>query len=607
MDVSSPRRSVSLALVWAGPLAISLSFIAMALWTWGAWPDLLVDFGKELYVPWRISQGKALYADVAYFLGPLSPHFNALCFILFGVGLRTLVVSNLLIAALIAALLFRLLDGLAGRLAATVGGLVFVLLFAFPQYLEGGNYNFICPYVHEVTHGTALSLLALLALRAHLRAPPGQLRHAALAGLCIGLTFLTRAEIFVACTAGVGAGLTLDAWARRPGWRPPCACAAAALAPPIIALLLLCLRLPLSSAIEGVLMPYTAIFKWNLAGARFYRWSMGTLDLGDNLRALLRYSGVLLGLFGGITTLALALRGPRRARLLLPTALFVMLAVVLELLVEIPSWLSAPRPLPLALLGLILISAHALRKIVARAEDPAGLILRLAALIFALVMLGKIMLFSRIYHYGFAMAMPGFVLASAALVSWLPAWIDRRGGVGGLLRAAVLGCLLAACVAHLRISAYFYGLKDTMVSSGADAFRADRRGVAMNELLTRLRQAPAGATVAVFPEGAIINYLARRGSSTPYLNFIPTDLTIFEAQVLPAFRANPPDYTVLVQRNTSDYGARSFGGDYGQECMRWIQDNYRPIWRHVVPPIHDERFAIMLLRRKDAQGAILEK
>jgi hypothetical protein len=50
---------------------------ALLAWTWRKWPDILVDFGRELYIPWQLVSGKVLYVDIAYFNGPLSPYLNA--------------------------------------------------------------------------------------------------------------------------------------------------------------------------------------------------------------------------------------------------------------------------------------------------------------------------------------------------------------------------------------------------------------------------------------------------------------------------------------------------------------------------------------------------
>jgi len=71
-------------------------------------PDILVDFGIQLYLPWRISQGDVLYRDVMYLTGgPLSQYFNALLFKIFGVSFRTLIFANLAITAGLLVLVYR--------------------------------------------------------------------------------------------------------------------------------------------------------------------------------------------------------------------------------------------------------------------------------------------------------------------------------------------------------------------------------------------------------------------------------------------------------------------------------------------------------------------
>src|SRR5207249_8319465 len=106
-----------------GPALITIAAAGMLAWSWGRWPDPVLDFGRELYVPWQLADGKVLYEDIAYFNGPLSPYFNALWFRIFGASLRTLVYVNLAIVAWLLVVLYDLLARLGGRIAATVGGL----------------------------------------------------------------------------------------------------------------------------------------------------------------------------------------------------------------------------------------------------------------------------------------------------------------------------------------------------------------------------------------------------------------------------------------------------------------------------------------------------
>ena len=84
---------------WVGPGIVAVTGAALAAWTWRAWPDPVVDFGRELYVPWRLAQGDTLFRDIAWFNGPLSPYWNALWFRAFGTGLMTIVLVNLALLA----------------------------------------------------------------------------------------------------------------------------------------------------------------------------------------------------------------------------------------------------------------------------------------------------------------------------------------------------------------------------------------------------------------------------------------------------------------------------------------------------------------------------
>src|SRR5262249_37845680 len=181
---------------WLGPSLIALVAFAMLRWTWMAWPDLLIDFGRELYVPWRLAEGQVLYRDIAYFNGPLSSYWNSAWFRGFGASVTTLVASNLLVLGALTALLYRMLCQIGSRVGATAACLMFILLFGFGQFLNIGNYNFAAPYSHDLTHGMLLSILALTFVALYQR--HRRLGFVTAAGLAMGLLYLTKVEVLVA-------------------------------------------------------------------------------------------------------------------------------------------------------------------------------------------------------------------------------------------------------------------------------------------------------------------------------------------------------------------------------------------------------------------------
>jgi hypothetical protein len=117
---------------WPGLALVGGVFVLAAVLSWRRWPDLLVDFGIQLYLPWRISEGEVLYRDVAYLTGgPLSQYFNALLFKIFGVSFRTLIFANLAIAAGMLLLIYRRFLAAADQLTATLIGLAWCWFLFF--------------------------------------------------------------------------------------------------------------------------------------------------------------------------------------------------------------------------------------------------------------------------------------------------------------------------------------------------------------------------------------------------------------------------------------------------------------------------------------------
>src|SRR5207248_2342677 len=149
---------------WSGLLIVAAIFILMAAFSWRKWADIVVDFGMQLYVPWRLSEGDLLYRDVMYLPGgPFSQYFNALLFKIFGASLTTLIFANLTITAAMLVLIYRQFLRATDRWTATTICVAIVTAFAFSFYTDG-NYNFIAPYCHDILHGLALSVCALVLL-----------------------------------------------------------------------------------------------------------------------------------------------------------------------------------------------------------------------------------------------------------------------------------------------------------------------------------------------------------------------------------------------------------------------------------------------------------
>lgn len=593
-----------------GPLVVTLVFFGLALWSWRKWPDPLVDFGRELYTPWRLAEGKLLYRDVESLFEPLSQYWNAVVFKLFGVSLSALVFVNLAILAGLTALVYRWLAAVCDRLAATVAAVVLLAVFGFSQYVGIGNYNFITPYSHEATHATALAVAMIYCL--HRWMLGGSLRLAAAAGLCLGLIFLTKTEVAVAAAAAAGAALAAASLSKESPPAVPRAAgcfAAAALAPALLFFFYFAVHVSAADAARYTLAGWTTLFKGEVAAGDFYRRVTGLEDPWGNALRMIRIFAAL-GALAGIVAAADVLS---RRWIKNPFAAFAAggaasLLIFASLFESIP-WRQLGRALPLVTVAaLALVIALARKRAPDRAE--AARFGSLAAWsVFALILLGKIFLNAHVYHYGFYLAMPATL---AAVVGWLwaiPRLLAARWSCGRLTQAFALVAIGAFVVAHLKISDGMYLLKTVPVGAGEDQFfafdgRASPAGIGVAETLRLIdREVPRDATLVVFPEGVMINYLSRRVNPTPFINFMVPELRqTGEARVVAALAANPPDYVILAHKDTREYGVGFFGSDpaYGKAIMDWVRDRYTTIAIIGAEPLQSGAFGIKLLKRKNS-------
>ncbi len=601
-DERLTARSLSVALL-AGPAALVAVAAAMAWWTWGTWADVLVDFGQQLYLPWQITQGRALYADLAYYNGPLSQYVNALAFRWFGVGLQTLVVLNLCWMGLLVGLLHHACRRVGGRVSAAAACLVFLLLFGFAHYVGISNYNYVCPYSHEMTHGLILSLAAMVCVWYGSRFGPGM---SAAGGMLLGLAFLTKAEVFVAGAAGTLSVLILTPLARPSQGRQTLKRAggflAGLLVPPLIAFLLLCLRMPPRLAFTGTMGSWVAVANKELAGLEFFQRGMGLTDIRGNLLLMAAWAGGYAVAILAVASMSLAARKSARRQALWAGVTVIALAGGLWVFWRKIAWGNAARGLPLALL---FIGAILTVQFFRTRGDPGARerkVRQISLTVFALAMLGKMALNARIYHYGFVLAMPATLLLVVALMDWIPAAVERRGGSSLVFRAGAFVLLGGLVFAYLGIQGRVMSRQDRWVTGPAgDRLRADavRGGIVDKVLEVFPRRIQAGETLAALPEGVMLNFLLRRPNPTPFTNFMPTEMILFgETKILAAFREHPPDWIALVHKDTSEFGFRFFGQNYGRKLFAWIMAAYRPVGVVGAIPLRDNRQGILLMRRK---------
>jgi Dolichyl-phosphate-mannose-protein mannosyltransferase len=566
----------------------ALLFVALAWWSWRKWPDPLIDFGRELYTPWQITRGRVLYRDIDTLFGPLSPYLNALWFRVFGVSMMTLAICNMAIFALIVAGIHRLLRRSTDRGTATAASIVALVLFGFCQYIEAGNYNFVCPYSHEATHGLALAVGMALCVQQALGGERPNFFWT-LAGVLFGATLLTKPELSLAAAAGVVVAWACSAVVERSDLRRLTGIAAlfvsgAALVP-LAFFLYFRLHMEASDALRAIGSALINPAVSGIAANTFYQTGMGLEAPFANLLRMLAAFGALIAFVGAAVALSASPARSTSRSVALHRGLRLCLIVVGIYFIP---WYSVPRALPLIAITALVALILQLRQVRHDRARTGSLISLIAWSTFGLVLLAKMALNARLTQYGFYLALPATTVA-IVLVGWvIPSAIHQRAGEASArsFRAVTVWALAGAIASYLGVSHGMYRAKDLAIGGNGDRFYVSSapgrwRGTALADTLREVeRVAAPSSTLAVLPEGVMINYLTRRDSPLRVINLMPPELETFgEDSVLRSLAAAPPDLIVLVHKDMREYGYPMFGEDprYGRRVLDWINARYRRI------------------------------
>ncbi|MFU2208454.1 hypothetical protein [Solidesulfovibrio sp. C21] len=603
MKRSPPCPDTAARLLALGCCALAAIFIARQ---WGSFGDIQIDFGRELYIPWQLAQGRVLYRDVASFNGPLSPYCNALVFALFSPTRTTLLATNLAVLAATLLFLWKTVRALAGPWAALAALAYFLATTGCNMVTPLANYSSVAPYSHEITHAMLLLYAGIWVLLLFARAPSKGL--GATLGLLVGGCLLTKPECALAGLIGLGGGMAAALAASGLPRRQKAVLAAFGIAgaalPMALAVAALSTAMPAGEALANVTRMWRMLAMPEITHLPFFKVVTGLGDIRGNL-AQAGWSLVLQAVLAGyLACLALTRtafdRLPGLVAAVLPVFLLALTYFLLPFPVQSRAILLLPRCWPLLLPLAALVLAIRLPRLPA-ASRPAG-VAGLGLCLVAGALAGKIVLRAVPYHYGALLLGPAGTLWCLWLVGFFPRLFRDASRRRVCAACAVAVCILLPwpLVAHgiARLAA-----PTATVSSPRGTLTTDFRGPAIAQTLASLRQeARPGDTLAVLPEGAMLNFLSGLPNPTPYIALIPGEWYSFgPRRIEEAYRTHPPTWVIFLDRSMAEYGFPTLCAGYGAALCRFFAAHYTEAAQF--GPIADREpgaAVVRLLRRKPA-------
>jgi hypothetical protein len=323
----------------------------------------------------------------------------------------------------------------------------------------------------------------------------------------------------------------------------------------------------------------------NKADNDFYRWCLGLSAPTQHLKMILLETvglAIILGCYARLCRI--------RGFGLMGKALLVIAGGVIGIFSFGFDWGQCGYALPvlcLSSIGILLWQAR---------PNTTGELQPLPFLwgIFSLALLGKLGIYPRIWHYGFVLAMPAFLQAVYFLLWQLPSFLESHGAQAIYFRAMVSLGLLIGFGQLWQESKVSYNQRTAWVGRGADRILVFRpgylpSGVTMGRVTDWIQtNTPPNSTLAVLPDGAMVNFLSRRVNPTGFLRWNPTESAVFGPEKMEESFTNSssqPDYIVLLEITINQFGLKPFGEDPrdGLELKQWITAHYHPVYRDSPP------------------------
>lgn len=552
-------------------LIIGGAFFSLLKFTWLKWGDLIVDVGREMYVPLEILSGKLLYRDIAYLYGPFSPYFNALLYKICGVSLYSLYLNGIITAAAVCFLIYRLSRIFLNIFFSTLAALNFLIVFAFGHYVYYGNYNFILPYTYAAVNAVVFALAAV-----HFFNRPG------LCGFFIFLALLAKVEVGLAVFIAVSCASILQPTIPKFRIRMlfPLLSAAAVYA-------VFFLSIPDSALRQFVL---DRIFLNMDSGYIFTRWMSGIGDFRQNL--LLIFKSILGYIFLAGLFLCGAFFAGRLRRF--QYRLFILAACAALALFFIKK--SFPfdwqfRPLPLICLMVTAVSIYR--------KQP--LLFCLSA--FSFLLLVRVLFFVRPGHFGFYLVVPALAAYYIFFISIIPSFFAGGPAARAFYNTGLALVFIFFIAGHFGLSRFSYQSRTLEVSTNRGTiytFNNPRERNIRSLIAYLLDNTRPAETLVVFPEGLPVNFLAGRANPLAYNTFTPIDLVTkgVSEEIIQGLESQRVDYIAINQRELSEFGCRAFGIDYAQPLWGYIKNNYTLIKRFGPFPYTTDEFGIALFKRR---------
>ena len=152
---------------------------------------LLIDTGREFYIPSRILAGEALFKDIFIIYGPFSYLFNAFIMKIFGQSLYSIYIAGLFNSLLIILFIYLISAQFIKKNLSFLIALISIFSLVYNTFL----YNSNLPYTYAISYALSFFLISVFCLIKYTKSD--NILFARIAAIFGGLSLICKYEFLI--------------------------------------------------------------------------------------------------------------------------------------------------------------------------------------------------------------------------------------------------------------------------------------------------------------------------------------------------------------------------------------------------------------------------
>ena len=534
--------------------------------------NLLIDNGREVYLPTQILSGHILYKNLFNIYGPFSYMFNAFLFKIFGINLNVLYLAGCVCSFLIINLIYLISRKFLPAFVSFSISFYTISLGILTLNL----FNFIFPYSYGMLYGLVAFLASVWFLLKYQEIPEKTF-YLYLSSFFAGLCVINKYEFF----------------------------------PYLIVILYAIIRIKPLKLKEYYYAIFSLLFVPVFCLGVLFLQGMGINDLSNSVSIIkkmsqtetLKYFYQTQGTYFHKKTIWMLCNNFLRT--IIPLALFIYgfksSKKILSIIIIVSSIISmfcliTPASfafLPILTVILAIVNFKKLR------QNTALIILTLSGIALS------VKVFWGLATLNYGMFFASFMLITVlALIYPSPPAPTSREQYSIVPSAESQGARVGNAVGlYVLIVATILGYQNLLTLKAKNFLISSNRGqiytnaefyYSTEDLINYInKNTKRTDTIVILPEGTMINFMTQRPSDNYYMSLIPLYVETFgEEKIINHFKQTKPEYIIFNNWDTSNYYFHHICEDYALAFCGFVATNYKQV------KVIDKGFRYLIFKRE---------